>query len=450
MSEIQAAGNQTISTVSFADVAHGTLIFDQNDEADRLILELIDTRWMQRLRNISQTGNTRFVYMFAEHSRFGHCLGVAYLASSLMKHLGHLSPQMVQPYKKAVAAAALLHDVGHVSPGSHLAERIWAPEHGGQHEKLSARVIANDPEINSILKKSQRDLPELVSSILCEDEKLPPWTHELISGGGWNADRGNWAIVDSAMCAVSYGRYNVGALIDAFRLSEGGHLVLHESRMDALTHFFVARDSMYRQIYQHRVLQAVDALAHKIVLRMHDILEGMSAAPAARESLKKANIFADDTMLAVLLAKNYAIDLSLDQLFNMTEAWWRYHVERWCDCGDELLKDLSRRFRDRELFKTIRMQPEKNSAEEKQFIARASETASQLGFDPRYYLTVIDDADAHRGKSEEAPRVLLENGAVVPATEAEPMIAQILARPSIKRRWLAVPRGVKTALGLAR
>ena len=86
-----------------------------------------------RKRGISQTGNTKLVYMFAEHSRFGHCLGVAYLATLLMKHLRTMSPSQVAPYQNAVAAAALLHDVGHVAPGAHLAERIWAPDLGGQH-----------------------------------------------------------------------------------------------------------------------------------------------------------------------------------------------------------------------------------------------------------------------------------------------------------------------------
>jgi HD superfamily phosphohydrolase len=66
-------------TVNFADVAHGTLIFDKANSWDALILKLVDTAWVQRLRRISQTGNTKLVYMFAEHSRFGHSLGVAYL-----------------------------------------------------------------------------------------------------------------------------------------------------------------------------------------------------------------------------------------------------------------------------------------------------------------------------------------------------------------------------------
>ena len=45
-------------TISFADVAHQMLDFNTENEAARLVLELIDTRWAQRLRNIRQTGYT--------------------------------------------------------------------------------------------------------------------------------------------------------------------------------------------------------------------------------------------------------------------------------------------------------------------------------------------------------------------------------------------------------
>ncbi|OVE79906.1 hypothetical protein BVY02_01930, partial [bacterium J17] len=99
---------QPSTTVSFADVAHQTLIFNSNDPASKLVLELLDTRWMQRLRDVRQTGNTQLLYMYTEHSRFGHGLGVAYLAIKLMNHLATTSPEEIEPYKLAVAGAALL------------------------------------------------------------------------------------------------------------------------------------------------------------------------------------------------------------------------------------------------------------------------------------------------------------------------------------------------------
>ncbi len=442
------------ATVSFADVAHQTLTFDVNRPSEKLILELLGTCWVQRLRSISQTGNTRQVYMFAEHSRFGHSLGVAYLAVSLMKHLHKLAPDQVSDYETAVGAAALLHDIGHVAPGSHLGERLWGGEdnesagHKGRHESVGIRVIKGDTDVNRILRNASPKLPELVSKILSEDASLPAWTTAIISGGGWNADRGNWAIVDSAMCAVTYGRYNVTALIDAFRLTEDGRMVLHESRIDALTHFFVARDSMYRQIYQHRVLQAIDSLTLLIVKRLRFLITTLSSGIPLSEELQAIyGIYCDQVMCEALTSPDYGSQLQIDTVFQMTEQWWGYHLQRWCSAKDSVLRDLSCRLRDRQLFKTIRLE---DSGSLEGLISKTKAIASKLGFDPEYYVALIDELDAHRGKAEPPPMVLRDNGKIVPATEIEPLIAQLLARPDRARRWLAVPKEVKEALGRVR
>jgi len=443
-------------TVSFADVAHQTLIFDRRIESNRLILDLIDTRWIQRLRDISQTGNTKLVYMFAEHSRFGHSLGVAYLASLLMKSMREKNYAAVAPYENAVAAAAILHDAGHVAPGSHLAEKIWAPGSAGQHEQVTLRIIKEDEQIREILSSCHPGLLSQVQSILAEDSSVPPWTKSVIGGGGWNADRGNWSMVDSAMCAVSYGRYNVTALIDAFCLSPGGELCLQENRLDALTHFFVARDSMYRQVYQHRVLQAADALTRAVVLRLRDLSEDAvsSGSPqAVQDALAAHGAFADSTMLAVLLSNSYGSELPISSLYEMTESWWTYHLHRWCNAHDQVLADLAQRCRTRRLPKTIRLsaQDEENNNEQTcALIEQVKHIAGELGYPPRYYVATIEEKDKHRQKAETVPLVMLDTGEIVPATAVEPMIDQLMRRPQASRRWLAVPAEVKQKLGRIR
>lgn len=439
------------ATVSFADVAHQTLIFDKADPVSEMLLKLVDTPWVQRLRQIRQTGNTHLLYMFAEHSRFGHSLGVAYLATTLMQSLSRYAHKMVEPYRDAVAAAALLHDIGHTAPGSHLAEKVWGiDQNANKHEQVSMRVISEDPRINGILSARSKTLPQTVCQILDEDSKLPSWTHAIISGGGWNADRGNWAIVDSAMCSVSYGRYNVSALLDAFRLSNSGELVIQENRLDALTHFFVARDSMYRQVYQHRVLLGADALILNVVKRLREI-----AAPAAgniselAELFSAQKIYADQTMLAALLAPNYAAQLSLEQIFNMTESWWRYHLDHWCLADDPILKDMALRVRDRNLFKTIRT-GSGGSENHRQLLKQAREIAADLKLNPDYYVISIESSDRHRSKTEEAPQVMLDSGELVPVTAVEPLIAKLFEKTPLERSWIAVPKEIKDRIGKVR
>ena len=418
-------------TINFADVAHQTLSFELSEPGDKIVLELLDTAWVQRLRNISQTGNTKLVYMFAEHSRFGHSLGVAYLAKLTMNKLSRFYPEEIKKYQPAVSAAAILHDIGHVAPGSHLAEKIWGNNNKASHETITKRIIKEDKEIQSILNKKDPNLAQTVINILDDSDSVPSWARAIITGGGWNADRGNWSIVDSTMCAVSYGRYNVTALIDAFRLDKDLNLVIGENRIDALTHFFVARDSMYRQIYQHRVLQAVDALTFNLIKRAKNIFSD--------------KLFHDETMKALIKSDNYAQDLSLENIFNMTEHWWMYHVNNWVHSEDKILKDLAKRLRDRDLFKTIKL---KSSNDE--VIESAKRTAKELGFNPEYYVCLIEEKDKHRGKTEKAPNVLLETGEIIEANKVDPTIDNIISRPVTKRTWLAVPKEVKEKLGRTR
>ena len=435
----------TSSIISFADVAHQMLNFDTSDEAARLVLELIDTRWMQRLRNIRQTGNTFFVYMFAEHSRFGHSLGVAYLALQLMNSLSRAHANRVNPYRNAVAAAAILHDIGHVAPGSHTAERVWGGNKPAKHEQLTMRIISEDPEIVEILNRYGANLIEDVQAILSENPKMPSWTSAIISGGGWNADRGNWAIVDSAMCSVSYGRYNVQALTDSFVLSDADELVIRENRLDSLTHFFVARDSMYRQVYQHRTTQVVDRMMELLVKRLRELIGNLKSPADVREKFSNLGIFADDAMIAVLLSNNYASELPMSILFDMTESWWYYHLNKWTLAGDNILVNLALRLRDRRLFKTIRLQ---NGISESDLLVqqKAADTAKRLGFDARYYVAIANEKDRHRKKKEEAPKVLLDSGDIVPVTQVEPLVKNLFEKAGTERVWLIVPAEVKKDL----
>lgn len=427
-------------TVNFSDVAHGTLIFNKSDPYDSLILELIDTKWVQRLRRISQTGNTKMVYMFAEHSRFGHSLGVAYLASILLKHLADQKEEEIKKYSEAIVAAAILHDIGHLAPGSHLAESVWSHSKSiARHELLTQRIIEEDPEIQTILLKRDKDLPSLVVRILDEDPTLPSWTTSMISGGGWNVDRGNWSIVDSVMCAVTYGRYNVTALIDAFRLTDQGELVIQESRVDALTHFFVARNSMYRQVYQHRVLQTVDAITKSIVKRIREI--------------ETTTIFQDSVMNKILFSSDYQNKLTLDELFRIDEGWWNYHLSHWCEADDPIIKDLSNRLRDRKVFKTIHLDLDSNgnlSQASQALVEIAVKECEKLGLDKNYYALLIKEKDKHLGKSEVPPKVLQESGKLIDVKDAEPLVALLSEKAKVSKAWLAVPKEVKERLGLSR
>lgn len=419
--------------VSFADVAQPIVSFSRSEPADALVLKLIDTKWFQRLRDISQTANTRLVYMFSEHSRFGHSIGVAYLAKLLLEALEEHQPEKVRQYRNAIQAAALLHDIGHIAPGSHTAYTTWFPNSVDAHEQIGCQIIREDPEIAGILKEIDPELPELVIRILQEDDTLPPWTWEVISGGAWNADRGNWCIVDSVMAGVSYGQYNVAALIGSLHISDDHNLAIRENRLDALMHFSLSRHAMYRQIYQHRTLMAADMLNVAIAKRLRDLPE--------------ETYFADSPMSAVLKSTT-PTELSLHTIFQMREGWWRYHLLQWQDSPDPILADLTQRLLHRQLLKTVRVLPDEDG---ELLLKKAEEAVRSTGYDPKYYLHRFRLSHMHRGDSKHALKVLQDNGQLVSLGNAEPLFEQLVEETDTpQREWIALPAEAKEQLGRER
>jgi len=422
-----------MSNITFADVVHQSITFNKEIPSQALILELVDNPWFQRLRDISQTANTRLVYMFSEHSRFGHSLGVAYLSQLLLEKLAVQERAQVEKYRLGISAAAMLHDIGHLAPGSHTAFKTWFPNKPDEHENIAMRIIQDDNELSAILRRYEPDLPALTAKILAEDESLPAWTWEIISGGGWNIDRGNWCIVDSILAGVSYGHYNIPALTESIQISQNGHLALRENRLDAMMHFAVSRHAMYRQIYQHRVLLAADMLSMSLVKRARDLGHKIP--------------FADLAMQNVLQAKE-PHDLTLDAIFQMREPWWRYHLMRWIEGPDKVLSDLASRLINRRLFKTVRIRKTDNEAE---MFENAAKACSDSGYDPQYYLHKISTADMHSGDSKQSMLALMDDGRLLPVTEAEPLFNALLGETRQQRNsWLAMPHEIKLKLGRER
>ena len=424
-----------MSAVRFADIVHQSIAFSREVPSQALVLRLIDNRWVQRLRDISQTANTRLVYMFSEHSRFGHSLGVAHLATLLLDRLERSHPEQVKRYRCAVSAAALLHDIGHLAPGSHTAFKSWFPDSPDDHEEVAVRIISEDAELGAILAEFGAQVESDLAQILQESAALPAWTWQIISGGGWNVDRGNWCVVDSILAGVSYGHYNIPALTESIVIAEDGSLGLKENRLDAMVHFAVSRHAMYRQIYQHRVLLAADTLNIGIVQRARDLL--------AQSSLG----FCDEHMQTALRAKRSA-DLPLQTVFNMREGWWRYHLLRWQEGSDPILADLCSRLLNRKLFKTVRL-PNENQALDLHRAAKAA--VIKAGYDPRYYLHTITTTDMHEGDHRKSMPVIYDNGAIRPVTEADPLLNALLGPARlIKNSWLVMPAEAKKELGLLR
>ena len=102
----------------FRDPIHG---FIKVYDAER---EIINSPPFQRLRYIHQLGLTHYVYHSAEHTRFGHSLGVMNFSTKVFESLINRYADLFREKFKwndddyritlnRLRLAALLHDIGH-------------------------------------------------------------------------------------------------------------------------------------------------------------------------------------------------------------------------------------------------------------------------------------------------------------------------------------------------
>ena len=86
-----------------------------------LMIAILDTPQMQRLRGLKQLGVSEMTYIPTTHNRFEHSLGVAALSQKVLLEIAKKQPRLGITEKDIVCVklAGLLHDIGH-GPFSHI------------------------------------------------------------------------------------------------------------------------------------------------------------------------------------------------------------------------------------------------------------------------------------------------------------------------------------------
>ncbi len=262
--------------------------------------DLLDTAWVQRLRRISQLQSARWVFPTAEHSRFTHGLGVMHEAGlwarslypSLLAALPALAPGEPLPSEGLVVEtlriAGLLHDVGHGPFAHFFDDRFLAdfpapadPRRPGaktlSHEDLSQLIIEHElGRLIAGLRRApgsvaERDRfadgeaiePRWVSFLISKpplvDPAMPAWVRILqpLLSGVFTVDNLDYVRRDAYLTGVSMGPVDAERLRRYCFISERG-LTLYESGLGALEMFLTARLFMYRHVYLHRTVRAID------------------------------------------------------------------------------------------------------------------------------------------------------------------------------------------------
>lgn len=423
------------------DPVHGLVAFEGDDE--RVVMALLGTRELQRLRRVRQLGLTSLVFPGAEHSRFSHAVGSAHVMVRLQAHLS--SRQDILPAEERLdeeaardaLAAALVHDLGH-GPFSHLFEDV-VPE-GRAHEAWTVQVVRDpDTDVHRALERLSSGMAERVASLLLGTHRLA-WLGRTISGT-LDVDRSDYLLRDSHMTGVRYGLYDLDWLLRALsfaRIDGAGWVLAIEGRkgLPPIESFFLARQFMYQQVYHHKATRAAECLIRGMFLRLAELIrEGVppgGTPPAVRRAV-----------LGEALSTSAYLDLDDPLLMTCFAAW--EHAD------DPTLADFAGRLRHRDLPKTI---PLPDDAPERWDQAKARADAIALAHGLRPDLSVWLDVPTDT-PYEEPDDVNGEGLWVVLSHQPHQRLGDIsfllrqLRNQTIVRPRLVIPEAIRAEVGSA-
>lgn len=276
--------------------------------------DLVDSPWLQRLRQIHQLQTAWYVYPTAEHSRFQHVLGAARLASRVWDawhesfyQVFERNPSLIDdgegedarrpvpsPYcvEALLRVAGLLHDVGH-GPFGHFFDDNFLSRYEtptGErltHETLGAEIIRTRlaPIIAGIRRSPKGSFlhgealdPDDVAFLIVRphddsDRRKPVWLRMLrtLFSGIYTVDNMDFVLRDAYASGFGLKPFDLDRLVHYSFFTERG-LTLHRKGVGSLQSFLDARAGLFRSVYYHRTVRAIDVALADLFRRGADLL----------------------------------------------------------------------------------------------------------------------------------------------------------------------------------
>jgi hypothetical protein len=294
-----------------------------------LIFALIEHKYFQRLRRITQMGLSYLVYPGAHHTRFQHAIGSMYLMQKAVRVLRYKGVVITEDEENALYIAILLHDIGH-GPFSHAIENTLVK--GVSHEAISLLFMEElNKEFNSNLTLAIKIFKgEYERKFMCQ----------LISSQ-LDMDRTDYLKRDSFYSGAAEGNINSERIITMLNVADN-NLVVEEKGIYSVEKFLVARRLMYWQVYLHKTSLVAEQLLIRVLGRAKSLISKgvhLNCSEALKFFLEN-NISIGDFDAEVLMEFSKLDDN--DVISAMKE--WQYH-------SDFVLSNLCEMIINRDLLK---------------------------------------------------------------------------------------------------
>lgn len=387
-------------------------------------LDLMDHRYMQRLRRISQLGLSHLVYPGAVHNRFHHAVGCMHLMQEAIDSLRNKGVDITEAEAEAACLAILLHDVGH-GPFSHALEHSIVQ--GVNHEDVSALIMGR-------LNEEMGGALDLAIEIF-NDHHPKPFLHQLVSSQ-LDMDRLDYLARDSFYSGVTEGKVGSERIIKMLNVVDG-QLCVEEKAIYSIEKFIVARRLMYWQVYLHRTVLSAEHMLMLVLRRAkHLVRQGVPvfASPALslflHDDLDRAKFLADPEVLERFC------ELDDSDIFVAMKSW-RHH-------DDSVLAMLSQRLLDRGLFR-IELRPDPFTEADVQERVQAAADAFGLTKEDAEFLV----SNARIDNKAYVPKgilVLYKDGTTRDFADANDHLnLQMLSRP-VEKSFLCYPKELAAPL----
>ena len=299
--------------------------------ADKLVFDVIEHPYFQRLRRIEQLGLASMVYPGALHTRFHHAIGAMHLMGLAIETLRSKGFEISNQEAQGAILAILLHDIGH-GPFSHALEDHIV--HGISHEQITVMF----------LKYLNTEFDNKLETAIAIFENTYPrkFLHQLVSGQ-LDVDRLDYLMRDSFYTGVSEGVISTDRILKMLTVFDD-ELAVELKGIYSIEKFIVARRLMYWQVYYHKTVLAVEYMQISILNRARALAsEGVDLpASAALKFFLSREIGEAQFLASTEILSKFAL---LDD-YDIYSA-----IKEWSSYSDPILSSLCYSLLNRKLFR---------------------------------------------------------------------------------------------------
>ncbi|GHA32419.1 phosphohydrolase [Salinimicrobium marinum] len=363
---------------------------------NELLFDIIEHKYFQRLRRISQMGLSYLVYPGAHHTRFHHALGCLHLMQKAIRVLRQKGVEISDEEDEALQVAILMHDIGH-GPFSHAMEHSIVEGLG--HETISSLFMQEmNKEFNNRL--------DLAIEIFNGEYKRK-FLCQLISSQ-LDMDRLDYLKRDSFYTGVAEGNINSERLISMLTVVDD-ELMVEEKGIYSVEKFLLARRLMYWQVYLHKTGVVAEQLLIRVLKRAKELVEeGHTLYAGSALTYFLTNKISEENFDAQKLE----IFARLDD-YDIISA-----MKEWVNDDDFVLKNLCQMIINRDLLKVkFKKKPIKEQKLEKhrqQFMEQHKISSEEA----KYFVFSGEVSNLAYKKQEEKILILYKTGKVTDVVKA--------------------------------